>query len=152
MRYAVNSGQVISEIIDGEAVMINLTTGNYYSLNETGAAAWSAVETGASVGDITELLSARYAGDPDEIQRAVERLLEELSREDLIAASDGDGPSPAFPEPAAERVPFEAPKLEKHTDMQDLILLDPVHEVGDQGWPHVQADGEAARPPERVPE
>jgi hypothetical protein len=41
------------------------------------------------------------------------------------------------------RIPFQAPALEKHSDMQDLILLDPVHEVGPRGWPHA-ADSEGA--------
>ena len=35
-----------------------------------------------------------------------------------------------------ERVPYVPPVLEKFTDMQDLILLDPVHEVSERGWPH----------------
>ncbi len=31
------------------------------------------------------------------------------------------------------------PRLETYSDMQDLILLDPVHEVDERGWPHAQA-------------
>jgi hypothetical protein len=26
--------------------------------------------------------------------------------------------------------------LEKFTDMHDLLLMDPIHEVSDAGWPH----------------
>jgi hypothetical protein len=152
MLYAVNTGQVISEIIDGEAVMINLTTGNYYSLNESGAAAWTAIEAGASVGDLVELLSARYEGDRAEIQSAVERLIDELTREELIVGSEGNGSPPPSLDPVAKPVPFQPPTLEKHTDMQDLILLDPVHEVGEQGWPHVKVDGGETPAPDRVTE
>jgi hypothetical protein len=33
-------------------------------------------------------------------------------------------------------VPFEPPILERFDDMQELLLLDPVHEVSDEeGWP-----------------
>ena len=152
MRYAVNTSQVISEIIDGEAVMINLTTGNYYSLNESGATAWNAIEAGASAGDLVALLSARYEGDRAEIESAVGRLIDELNREELIVGSEDNGAPPAALDPAAKRMPFEAPQLEKHTDMQDLILLDPVHEVGEQGWPHVKVGGEDTPAPDRVPE
>jgi hypothetical protein len=28
------------------------------------------------------------------------------------------------------------PVLDKYTDMQELLLLDPIHEVDDAGWPH----------------
>lgn len=146
MRYAVNSGQVISEIIDGEAVMINLTTGNYYSLNEVGASIWNLIEAGASTTEIVERLSLRYEDAESEIESAVSQLINELRGEDLVVAAEGNGAAPAAPEePATDRKPFETPRLEKHTDMQDLIMLDPVHEVGEQGWPNVRADGEAAR-------
>ena len=33
-----------------------------------------------------------------------------------------------------------SPNLEKHTDMAELILLDPVHEVDSMGWPHRPED------------
>jgi hypothetical protein len=34
------------------------------------------------------------------------------------------------------------PKLEKYTDMEDLLLLDPIHDVQEVGWP--QTSGEKA--------
>jgi hypothetical protein len=37
---------------------------------------------------------------------------------------------------AGEPAAFEPPLLEKFTDMEDLLLLDPVHEVDGRGWPH----------------
>jgi hypothetical protein len=30
---------------------------------------------------------------------------------------------------------FVEPALNKYTDMQELLLLDPVHEVSEAGWP-----------------
>jgi hypothetical protein len=39
--------------------------------------------------------------------------------------------------------PFEPPVLEQYTDMQDLLLLDPIHEVDEQGWPMTQEQQEA---------
>ena len=31
---------------------------------------------------------------------------------------------------------FESPKLEKHSDMREFLLVDPIHHVDDRGWPH----------------
>ncbi len=31
---------------------------------------------------------------------------------------------------------FEPPKLAKYTNMSDLLMLDPVHDVDEQGWPN----------------
>jgi hypothetical protein len=41
-------------------------------------------------------------------------------------------------------LPFETPLLEKHEDMQAMILIDPVHQVGALGWPHPADADEAA--------
>jgi hypothetical protein len=65
-----------------------------------------------------------------------------LHRENLIVPCDGTDqrPEPATNgDRATPRRRFQAPRFEKHTDMQDLILLDPVHEVADTGWPHAKA-------------
>jgi hypothetical protein len=145
MRFQVNAGQVISEIIDNEAVMINLTTGNYYSLNGTGAEVWDAIARRETVDEIAVALAGRYqTAAREEVESSVRALVEELRGEGLIVpADDGgsigsyDGTPSVAPSTGA---PFEAPRLEKHTDMQDLILLDPVHEVGEDGWPHVRTD------------
>ena len=30
---------------------------------------------------------------------------------------------------------FEAPTLDRFDDLQGLLLIDPIHDVGDAGWP-----------------
>jgi hypothetical protein len=137
-RFRVNSPNVIHETIEGEVILIDLKTGTYYSLREAGAAIWEAIDRGAGLDAIEDALERRYEGSSDEIREAVRRLVGELEREGLIRADlDGDPTAgqPVFEPGRGVRRPFEAPSLEKHTDMQDLILLDPVHEVGAQGWP-----------------
>jgi coenzyme PQQ synthesis protein D (PqqD) len=133
----VNSPNVIYETIEGEVILIDLKTGTYYSLRDSGAAVWQAIEHGAGEDGIAAELRSRYDASEGEIRAAVRRLLDELEREGLVRAEEGEA-APAAPASGngAGRLPFAAPVLEKHTDMQDLILLDPVHEVGAQGWPH----------------
>ena len=145
-RFRVNSPNVIHETIDGDVILIDLETGTYYSLRDTGAAVWQAIERGAGEEEIGATLERRYEGPADEMLEAVRRLLANLEREGLIRAEDGAVPAaePISAESGSEaRVPFLAPTLEKHTDMQDLILLDPVHEVGARGWPHQPESDEA---------
>jgi hypothetical protein len=139
MRYRVNSPQVINETIDGEAIMINLATGSYYSLDRVGGDVWSLLEASLPVGDIVAELGRRYEATEDDIRRGIDDLLQRLSDEELVVPCDDAEPVGAVsPEPApAERPPFSAPRLEKFTDMQDLILLDPVHQVDSRGWPHL---------------
>ena len=138
-RFRVNSPRVMHETIEGEIIVIDLATGSYYSLRETGAAIWTELERGASEEEIVASLESGYDAAPEEIGAAVGRLIEELAAEDLIepAGENGDvAVDRATAGGSAGRRPFSAPVLEKHTDMQDLILLDPVHEVDARGWPH----------------
>jgi Coenzyme PQQ synthesis protein D (PqqD) len=142
-RYRVSSPRVMHETIEDEVIVIDLKTGSYYSLRAAGAEIWRGVECGLAEDEIAEVLGARYDGSWDEIGAAVSGLLSELSAEGLIESANGaEGSSPV--EPAATddrpRERFQPPVLEKHTDMQDLILLDPVHEVDARGWPHAQAE------------
>ena len=143
MQYRVSHPQVIDEIIDGEAIIINLATGNYYSLDGLSSEVWTLVEQSRTVDQIVTVLGGRYDASEEVIRDAVENVLEQLAVEELIEREDGQ-PSPASSVPSlpptSERLPFELPRFEKFTDMQDLILLDPVHEVGSRGWPRA-ADG-----------
>jgi Coenzyme PQQ synthesis protein D (PqqD) len=144
--FRVNSPNVIHETIEGEVILIDLKTGTYYSLRDAGAAVWQAIERGAGEDGIAAELQARYAASEDEIHDAVRALLAELEREGLIRGDEGEAGAVAAPSASdngAARLPFAAPVLEKHTDMQDLILLDPVHEVGAEGWPHPAPPDEA---------
>jgi len=139
LRYRVNHPQVIDEIVDGEAIIINLADGSYYSLDSVGSEVWTMVEQSRSVDQIVSVLSGRYDASEEIIRGAVEDLLARLAVEELVAPENGQpSPARACPPhlPTTERRPFQVPRFEKFTDMQDLILLDPVHEVGSRGWPH----------------
>jgi Coenzyme PQQ synthesis protein D (PqqD) len=143
--YRVNSPRVMHETIDDEVIVVDLSTGSYYSLRATGAAVWQALDGGLSEREISDAMIVRYDGAAEEITAAVAELLRELTEEGLIVSSDGlDEAGPTAVSQAAQdgkpRERFQLPVVEKHTDMQDLILLDPVHEVGAQGWPQAQAD------------
>jgi hypothetical protein len=132
------------ESIEGEVIIIDLDTGSYYSLRDEGAAIWAALEGGADQHEIVAELERRYepAGEP--IDTALRRFVEELANEGLIAAasaSDGHAVATARAAENGDREVFRAPVLEKHTDMQELILLDPVHQVDTRGWPYEAPTG-----------
>ena len=141
-RFCVSSNHAIAETIEGEAIIIHLGTGAYYSLRDAGAEVWSAIEQQATRAEIVDSLEARYEGTRQELEAAVDRVLDELHGEGLVErASVERGPLHPLPVTVgASREPFSPPVLEKHTDMQDLILIDPVHEVEARGWPYAAAD------------
>lgn len=141
-RFRVNTPTVTHEIIDGEAVIINLDTGNYYSLVETGSLIWSLVDRGASASEVQNLIQQSFQGDATNIDRGVHELLAQLQQENLIVPA-GEAPAVDLTElerilPATnghEKPQFNPPLLNKYSDMQELLLLDPIHDVDDAGWP-----------------
>jgi len=143
-RFRLDAPNVIAETIEGEAIMINLGTGNYYSVQGSGADVCTMLEEGASEEEIVDGLLLRYDGEREAVTAAVGQLLRDLEAEQLVARADGGAPN--LPQQAAgAKSPFVPPTFEKYTDMQDLVLLDPVHEVDERGWPHaepaLEADG-----------
>jgi hypothetical protein len=142
-RFEIPSHKVVSEIIDGEAIVINLDTGAYYSLRDAGGEIWSLLQKKLTPREIVESIARRYDRAVSDIQGAVENLLAELEREGLVAAIEAAGEdSTNRVEPAtesgapAERVVFKPPVLQKFTDMQEFLLVDPIHEVDESGWPN----------------
>ena len=132
-RYRVNSDQVIHEKMDGEVIAVHLVTGAYYSMQHVSAAIWDLVAIGHSVPEIQDALRGHYDGSAGDVQTALARFVEELVAEELVVASDALPPSSV----AAPSLPaaFRPPVLAKYTDMADMLLLDPIHEVEDTGWP-----------------
>jgi hypothetical protein len=139
-RFRVNTPTVTHETIDGEAVIINLDSGNYYSLVEAGSFIWGLIDQGASASELQNRLQQTYNGDASDIDRSVQELLSQLQQENLIVPVDGaaEAVEPTQTTPSSnghEKPKFSAPSLNKYSDMQELLLLDPIHDVDDAGWP-----------------
>ena len=151
-RLRVNAPQVIHETIDGEVIIINLTTGNYYSVKGSGSDVWDVVagSPGLTADDVVAAVGTRVDRPVAEIAREVESFLEDLRTEGLVVGDPAIGAGVATlaaigpTGDGAERRPFAPPVLEKYSDMQDLVLLDPVHEVDPTGWPQQRPETSAA--------
>lgn len=143
--FRVNSPNVIHEIIDGECVLINLETGSYYSIDSAGAVIWDCIRRGLNLNQVLNAVKSEYAGSPAEIERGIEELVSQLREEQLIVEDE-------HPQTTGQNAPvaavttgqhdrqFRAPVLHKYTDMEDLLLLDPIHDVDESGWPNKRKD------------
>jgi hypothetical protein len=138
-RFRVNAPDVINQVIDGEAIVLHLGTGRYFSARGSGAEVWSWLSASVPVPAVVEALASSYDASPEAIAIAVDEFVTYLSREGLIV--DGsDDQTGATPNPtiSTPKPSFELPVMEAFGDLEDLLLLDPVHEVStEKGWPHV---------------
>jgi hypothetical protein len=130
-RYALNTPAVIHETVDHETIVVNLETGSYYALNRSGSYVLGRVLEGSSADEIAAEHDAALAPT---LHDFVERLVAEhlVVPRNGAPVADGTGAEP----PAGPA--FDPPELHCYTDMQELLLLDPVHEVGLDGWPQRQ--------------
>ena len=149
-RMRINTPKVIYEIFDDEALLINLDNGNYYSLDSVGADILRLLELGASLASLVEAIAQRYEGSRAAIEDGVQALLNQLEQEGLVvpqdeprSQSDVDHATGAAPSEQPTKAQFSVPELLAYTDMQDLILLDPIHEVDESGWPKAIQDDAA---------
>jgi len=147
--YRVNEPDIIHQLFDSEVVVVDLRNGSYYSLSESGGLAWLALgASGALFDDIARLFTTHYAIPPDVAVRDLQAFVNELITRDLIVACP-PAESPVDLAPAATvGAGYSPPELRSYNDLQDLFLLDPVHEVdAAAGWPHAAEAGPEVPPP-----
>ena len=132
----VNAPLVVHDEFDGEIMAVRNDTGVYYSMEGSAAVVWTALASGIDVRGAAEILANTYDLPVEDVVSDVESFVADLRREQLIV----DDRRPLADPPAATSSPggaYEPPVLRAYTDMQDLLLFDPIHEVNAEGWPDV---------------
>ena len=131
--FRINSPAVVHETIDGEAVIVNMKNGSYYSVDGVGAVIWGLIDEQMHLEEIRSALMDQYIGEPEEIKEGLMKLVRQLLEDNLILPSQGDTPAKRPSQGAltleGSRIPFVKPELQKYTDMEELLLLDPIHEA-----------------------
>jgi hypothetical protein len=137
--FQINTPAVVSEIIDGEAVIINLKSGNYYSTEEVGSLLWGGIEQGKTYPQLLDLLRMAFGTVPEDLPAAIDPFIDELIAHELIREAPAESACALSDQIALPQVngvrDFRAPVLNVYPDMKDLLLLDPIHDVDEAGWP-----------------
>jgi outer membrane protein assembly factor BamB len=142
-KFRINTPHVVAETLDGEATIVDLDSGTYYALNESGSLIWDELIGGSTTSEATGNFARTYDLDDEDAERAVEKLVTRLTDAKLIvhAGDAGSNGAAAAAVVAAtsstngSRRAYAEPELSAYTDMQELLLLDPIHEVDESGWP-----------------
>ena len=131
---------IMHETIDDEVVIVNLDNGSYYSFDGAGGRIWQIMcDERLSLEILISKVKAGYAGDADQIAAAVRDFVQRLQNEELIRVETGSAEKGEVEAASTEAVTdFVAPVLHKYTDMEALLLADPIHEVQEQGWPDLK--------------
>ena len=139
-----NRDEVVSKVIDGEAIVINLSNGVYYSMDKVAAFVWELIDREVALARIVEEVVSRYDVTPEQAAADVDKLARQLQEEKLVSETNGGRPAdmpggPIGHAPAYARAGsggmtdvnggtsprYETPVLNVYRDMGDLLALDP---------------------------
>jgi hypothetical protein len=134
-RLEPNETNIAAKVLDGEAILINLSTGFYYSMDGSGGILWSLIDARYTPAEMVDALARIYALTPDQARGDVDKLIGELENHNLVRPSSAAQASRiSLPEnPGA----YAAPVLNVYGDMNHLLAIDPplpgLYGVPDQG-------------------
>jgi hypothetical protein len=143
-RLSPNRDKVAAKIIDGEAILINLVSGTYYSMDGVGAEIWSWIEAGHALESIAAAIESRYSPTRETAESDLLSLARQLLAEELVVPPNGapvDEPAPILDSPA--EISYQTPTLHTHRDMGDLLVLDPPMPGQDIAWKQGKEDSTA---------
>jgi len=75
---------IVTELENKEAVLLNLSTKRYYTLNETGFRIWELADNGLTLDEICGKLQEKFDITPEKVKESVLNIIGELITEKLI--------------------------------------------------------------------
>jgi hypothetical protein len=78
------SAAAVSCQLDGEAAILNVQSGEYYGLDEVGAAVWRMMSESLWIGEIIQRLTSEYEVDPEQCEADLIGLIDKLAEHGLV--------------------------------------------------------------------
>ena len=122
-QYSPMRQDVAASVIDGEAIIMNLTNGAYYSIDSVGAIIWQWLDEEQTSAVMLQRLAAQYPNSNATIEADFRALMNQLMDEGLVQPQSSGNAVPAIDSELPSV--YAAPSLHKYTEMADLLALDP---------------------------
>ncbi|MFM7023010.1 MAG: PqqD family protein [Flavobacteriales bacterium] len=140
LRFSIFDRNIVSDVFGEEVVLVNLETGVYYSLRASATQVWIRIQNNYSLDEIIADLHLIYAASQEELTQQTYTFIQQLLDRQLIKQSTSEEKNIVEMDAPQQKLNFSTPVLEVFSDMQEILLLDPVHDVDKSGWP-VTKDG-----------
>ena len=128
--------QVLGRIVDGEVIIIDFTTGIYFSLTGAGAEIWPLLEQGSTLDALTDHLAQGRDVAAETVRSDLVRLFDEMLAADLLRRDDDGSVSQetGWQEAAIStdvpRPAYVPPALQRFDDLADAFAIDPPLTIG----------------------
>jgi hypothetical protein len=76
--------RVVAREVDAETVLLDLASGRYFDLDDTGSWVWRRLAAGARLGEVVDELAAEYDAPRERLAADVVAFVAELERERLV--------------------------------------------------------------------
>lgn len=121
-----NIDRIAAELVEGDAIIINVATGTYYSTQGIGGWVWERCAARLTVAEILSLGTASFEVSSSQLESDLLAFAETLKAEDLVV----DKVVESFVQNSQEATllekrPYTAPTLLIYRDLKDLLALDP---------------------------
>ena len=80
--------EVMSTEVEGEAVLLNLEIGQYYSLDEVGTRMWALLAQHGQIEPVVQAMLDEYDAGEGELRRDLVELVEELAAHGLLRVDE----------------------------------------------------------------
>jgi hypothetical protein len=133
--YAFNNADFAFETFANEVVALNVVEGTYFAFGGSSSDIWNALANRQPVAAIVDATAARYGVPVELVEQELGNFIEKLTAERILLEAQPTDEPIALHGSAAARG-FQPFSFEKHADMEDLLTLDPIHDVDpERGWP-----------------
>jgi hypothetical protein len=129
------------ERLDGETILIDFESGEYFSFKGTSADLVWLVQNEIPYESWENALSEAFPGLSltSEIWQEISEFLYAMERAGILIRVDTvSGTMSELPQDY-ERITWQAPEVMINSDLVDLLVIDPIHDASEDGWPDRKA-------------
>ncbi|MFT5213711.1 MAG: hypothetical protein ACI9WV_001435 [Patiriisocius sp.] len=123
--------RLIADVFDEDVIIANLDTGTYYSLSGVAAQILGALPFQDSSKVFNEIAS-KFQENSIEIVIELNECFKNMQDEEVIIVVDSEGKSKKVT--LKEPLKYIKSEFLTYTDLQELLLLDPIHEIDEDEW------------------
>ena len=132
--YLLNSRTFAFEAFDDEIVVLDIVQGTYFTIGGWVVDIWKPLVEGAPLAGIAAAVAGSYGRPIDALAAELASLAAQLVEARILVETEALIAAPVLAPAKGPSLPLA---FERHSDMEELLTLDPIHGVDpEMGWPH----------------
>jgi len=139
MNYKINFPRIALETIDDETIIIDFETGLYFTAKDEASLILMLIYENYNKEQIIDYIESNYTCN-NTIYYLIDNFINLIESHNIIIKTDKNSIAEIKNVSNLNSKPiiktFNTPTLQIFSDMKDMLLLDPIHDVKNEGWPN----------------